>query len=138
MLSADARHAIGWQWGACGWRSCGAQADASQSLAKLRANLGMVVPLEARFYLDVAKRALDEILAVGVAERQLDAALPSEYLDKATLNLFLVNDDEEHPFLMPERRGADVSEEEVVERERALLREAGLADLAESYQGDAN
>ena len=41
--------------GACGNRHCGAQADAAQALCKLRANLGMIVPLEALFYLDVAK-----------------------------------------------------------------------------------
>jgi hypothetical protein len=66
-LGAQERAAIGWEWGACGWRRCGAQADVSQALAKLRANLGMIVPLEALFYLDVAKRGADEIIAIGVA-----------------------------------------------------------------------
>ncbi len=127
-LSAEAREAVGWQWGACGWRRCGAQADASQSLSKLRANLGMLVPAEALFYLDIAKRAVDEILQLGVAEGLVDAsALPSsEYLPKETLQLFLVEDDEEHPFLMPERKAAEVTEEQVEDAERELLREAGL------------
>ena len=52
--------------GACGWRQCGAQADAAQSLCKLRANLGMVVTRSSP-YLDVAKRSLDEVLQIGVS-----------------------------------------------------------------------
>ena len=59
VLSTDTRRAIGWEWGACGWRLCGAQADATQALCKLIANLGMATSIEARFYLDVAKRAVD-------------------------------------------------------------------------------
>lgn len=90
-LSPDDRKAIGWQWGACGWRQCGAQADAAQSLCKLRANLGMVVPLEARFYLDVAKRSLDEVLQIGVSRGFVRAsALPAaNYLPRETLQLIL-------------------------------------------------
>ena len=37
-LDADARAAVGWEWGQCGNRRCGAQADAAQALCKLRAN----------------------------------------------------------------------------------------------------
>ena len=55
LIGPEGRADIGWQWGACGNRHCGAQADAAQALCKLRANLGMIVPLEALFYLDVAK-----------------------------------------------------------------------------------
>ena len=55
LIGPEGRADIGWQWGACGNRHCGAQADAAQALCKLRANLGMIVPLEALFYLDIAK-----------------------------------------------------------------------------------
>ena len=72
-LTADQRAAIGWQWGACGWRRCGAQADAAQALSKLRANLGMVVPLEALFYLDVALRSTDEIGAPDARKTPLNS-----------------------------------------------------------------
>lgn len=125
-LGAEARQAIGWQWGACGSRRCGAQADAAQALCKLRANLGMLLPLEALFYLDIAKRALDEILALDRSAAGRAAAPRSEYLSKETLENFLVKDDEEHAFLMPERRGVDPAEAEVEEEERRLLEEAGL------------
>jgi hypothetical protein len=121
MLSADARAGIGWQWGACGWRRCGAQADAAQAMWKLRSNLGMVVPLEALFYLDVAKRAVDEILQLGVSEGFVAAAsVPlSEYLDEDTLGLFLASEGDSQ---------GDVQdpEESVREWEEEVLRAAGL------------
>lgn len=97
VLSGEARASIGWQWGACGWRSCGAQADASQALCKLRANLGMAEPLEARFYLDVAKRAVDEVLQLGAAEGVLRAEqLPrGEYLRREELERLLAADEDD-------------------------------------------
>ena len=39
LIGPEGRADIGWQWGACGNRHCGAQADAAQALCKLRANL---------------------------------------------------------------------------------------------------
>ncbi|KAL1495584.1 hypothetical protein AB1Y20_016945 [Prymnesium parvum] len=115
-LGAEARREVGWAWGACGWRRCGAQADAAQALCKLRANLGMIVPLEALFYLDIAKRALDEIVAIGVAEGFIAAAdVPhSEYLPRETLEMFLVRDDDE---------GGDEASEFLEDYEAAVLRE---------------
>ena len=123
-LSPDARATIGWQWGACGWRRCGAQADGAQAMCKLRANLGMIVPLEALFYLDVAKRAVDEILQLGVSEGLLDGArLPrSTYLDAETLDMFLATDDES---------GDTGATDELREWEEATLRAAGLLDDGE-------
>lgn len=94
-LSREARTAIGWQWGACVWRQCGAQADAAQALWKLRANLGMSAPLEAVYYLDVAERAIDEILQLGARERFLPASsLPRfKYLSAEALAEVLALDD---------------------------------------------
>ena len=96
LLAADSRAAIGWQWGACGWRQCGAQSDAAQAICKLRVNLGMLTPLEARYYLDVAMRAVDEVLFIGASEgyvRRKD--LPrAEYLPAATLDSILAVDEE--------------------------------------------
>lgn len=97
VLSAETRVAIGWQWGACGWRQCGAQADAAQALCKLRANLGMAAPLEALYYLDVAKRAVDEVLQLGAIEGFMErrTLLPSTYLDSADLDVILSVDDDD-------------------------------------------
>lgn len=52
----------------------------------------MIVPLEALFYLDVAKRAIDEMLAIGEERGMIDkGVLPkSEYLPPETLDMFLV------------------------------------------------
>ena len=122
VLDREARAAIGWQWGACGWRQCGAQADAAQALCKLRANMGMIVPLEGLFYLDVAKRAVDEIVAVGAAAG-LGADLPppprSTYLPEETLEQFLVRDSAE---------GGDEIDEYLDEYEEQALREAGIIE----------
>ena len=119
VLSRETRAAIGWQWGACGWRQCGAQADAAQALCKLRANLGMLVPIEALFYIDIAKRALDEVLQLGVLENLLPASeLPeAEYLPAETLDMFLTRDDDE---------GGTEGQDYIEEYERTLLKEAGI------------
>lgn len=97
VLSKNARSSIGWQWGACGWRSCGAQADASQALCKLRVNVGMIAPLEALYYLDVAKRAVDEVLLLGACEGFVQRSeLPhSEYLPAQVLEQLLATDEED-------------------------------------------
>ena len=94
-LSEEWRSAIGWQWGACGWRHCGAQADATQAMSKLRANCEMLVPIEAIFYLDVAKRATDEVIAIGVLGGWLPrSALGDQvYLSRETLELILPPED---------------------------------------------
>ena len=97
VLSHESRAAVGWQWGACGWRQCGAQADASQALWKLRSNLGMLAALEARFYLDVAVRAIDEVLQLCAAEGLLERSrLPrSEYVPRPELERLLAIDEED-------------------------------------------
>ena len=97
FIGAEGRADIGWQWGACGFRRCGAQADAAQALCKLRANLGMVVPIEALFYLDVAKRAIDEVVSVGAsaglgAGAALPRRAPDEYMQPETLDTILVDE----------------------------------------------
>lgn len=94
-LTAEQRATIGWQWGSCGWRHCGAQADAAQALSKLRANCEMLVPVEALFYLDVAKRAVDEMIAIGVSTGwQSHSALGDRtYLPRETLELILPAED---------------------------------------------
>jgi hypothetical protein len=131
VLSAEARAAVGWQWGACGWRRCGAQADAAQALCKLRANLGMASPLEATFYLDVALRALDEILLLGAAEGLIPReGLPrGEYLGPASLDEVLAVDDEEEGAAEPVHKtlGTRLRAEKQFELEEAMLLEGEMA-----------
>ncbi len=134
VLSREARAAIGWQWGACGWRQCGAQADAAQALWKLRANLGMIAPLEARFYLDVAARALDEALQLCEAEGLLARGrLPrADYVPRRALDQLLAADEEDagydgvHKVLGTRLR----AEKQYALEERVLLEEQEAADEA--------
>lgn len=95
VLSSEARSNIGWPWGASGWRRAAAQADAGQALCKLRVNLGMASPREARYYLDVAKRSVDEILLLGASEGLVKReALPErEYLPAQALDEILAVDE---------------------------------------------
>ena len=134
-LSDEARQAVGWQWGACGWRRCGAQADATQSLSKLRANLGMVVPLEALFYLDVANRAIDEVLRLGVNEGYLQASAlpPAEYMPLETLELILPAEDlQSGDANLPVTRGGDNEAEQAVDEYEARMLEELAAQSSQT------
>jgi len=64
LLDNDARTEIGFDWGSCAWRHCGANADAQESLAELYNNAGMLEPFECLFTLDIVERSLRDILAV--------------------------------------------------------------------------
>lgn len=142
VLSRETRWAIGWQWGACGWRQCGAQADAAQALSKLHSNLGMLAPLEALYYLDVAKRAIDELLQLGVAEGLVsESRLPqSEYLPRDVLDRILEADDEDagydgsHKVLGTKLRAEkqfDLEERVLLEQEEMDAEGSGDSDEAE-------
>ena len=72
-LSQEARHEIGFDWGSCAWRHCGAEADAQEALAELYNLSGILEPFECRFVLDIVERSLRDILA----------AVPIKYYDQA-------------------------------------------------------
>lgn len=55
---------IGFDWGSCAWRQCGAWADWQESLDQLDALLGMLEPNEVVFCLDIVERSLRDVLAV--------------------------------------------------------------------------
>ncbi|KAJ1624894.1 hypothetical protein T492DRAFT_1043744 [Pavlovales sp. CCMP2436] len=91
------RSEIGWEWGHCGWRRCGIQADVVQTLCKLREGMGIFVPAEARLYVDVARRGLDELLraleGAGLLTGAESAWLGSRvYLPRDDLDLVLGED----------------------------------------------
>jgi hypothetical protein len=62
--SIAARDEIGFDWGSCAWRHCGAYADAQESLAELYNLVGVLEPFECRFVLDIVERSLRDIFAV--------------------------------------------------------------------------
>jgi len=64
FLSSDVRQEIGFDWGSCAWRRCGAQADAQESLAELYNSIGLFEPFECLFTLDIVDRSLRDILTV--------------------------------------------------------------------------
>ena len=63
-LDYDARQEIGFDWGSCAWRHCGAQADAQEALAELYNSIGLFEPFECLFTIDIVERSLRDILNV--------------------------------------------------------------------------
>ncbi|KAL3800434.1 hypothetical protein HJC23_011671 [Cyclotella cryptica] len=55
---------IGFDWGSCAWRHCGAKADAQEALAELYSSVGMLEPFECRFVIDIIERSIRDILSV--------------------------------------------------------------------------
>jgi len=64
----DAVSEIGFDWGSCAMRHCGALADAEEALDELDHLLGVLEPFEATFCLDVIERSLRDVLAVVPTE----------------------------------------------------------------------
>lgn len=63
---------IGFDWGSCAWRHCGALADIQEALAELRNYLGLYEPFECLFVLDIAERSLRDIISI----------IPSKYMQQ--------------------------------------------------------
>jgi len=87
---------VGFEWGSCAWRHCGAVADAQEAIDELDQLLGVLEPYEAVFCLDIVERSLRDILAVlpwdRASERDLEfyQKLPP-YQGRVSVNQ---NDDE--------------------------------------------
>ncbi len=64
FLSRDARDEIGFDWGSCSWRHCGALSDAQEAIDALEHQVGMLEPFECIYCLDVVERSLRDMLAV--------------------------------------------------------------------------
>jgi hypothetical protein len=62
LRRSDPDAVIGFDWGSCAWRHCGALADAQEALDELDHLLGILDPKEAVFCLDVVERSLRDIL----------------------------------------------------------------------------
>ena len=66
FLSREARDEIGFDWGSCAWRHCGALSDYQEAIDALEYQVGMLEPYECLFVLDVIERSLRDILAVTI------------------------------------------------------------------------
>lgn len=53
---------VGFDWGSCAWRHCGALADLTEALDELDQLLGVLEPYEAVFCLDIVERSLRDIM----------------------------------------------------------------------------
>ena len=62
------QYEIGFDWGSCAWRHCGALADAQEALDELDHLLGVLAPPECLFCLNVVERSLRDILAIVPTE----------------------------------------------------------------------
>jgi hypothetical protein len=65
FLSREARDEIGFDWGSCAWRHCGALSDAQEAIDALEHQVGMLEPFECIYCLDVVERSLRDMLAVS-------------------------------------------------------------------------
>lgn len=93
-LTVEDRVDIGWSWGHCGWRRCGARADVEHNLSKLQEGLGMFVPAEAAYYVDVTTRGIDEMVAICharglLSDEEWSPLAEYRYLDLGSLNAIL-------------------------------------------------
>jgi hypothetical protein len=77
FISQEARDVIGFDWGSCAWRQCGAEADAQESLAELFNLSGILEPFECHFILDVVERSIRDILVI-IPNNDVDLVL-TEY-----------------------------------------------------------
>ncbi|KAL7538277.1 hypothetical protein ACHAXR_008431 [Thalassiosira sp. AJA248-18] len=55
---------IGFDWGSCAWRHCGAKADAQEAIAELYSSVGMLEPFECRFVIDIVERSIRDVLTI--------------------------------------------------------------------------
>lgn len=58
----DTDGVVGFDWGSCAWRHCGAWADAVEALDELDARMGLLEPPEVAFCLDVVERSVRDML----------------------------------------------------------------------------
>jgi len=56
---------IGFDWGSCAWRHCGARADAQEAVAELYSNVGMLEPFECRFIIGKHHRRVNVLVCGG-------------------------------------------------------------------------
>lgn len=62
--STTLNQVVGFDWGSCAWRTCGALADTQEALDELEYLLGVLEPYEAVFCLDICERSIRDILGV--------------------------------------------------------------------------
>jgi hypothetical protein len=87
QFSSDLNEIVGFDWGSCAWRHCGAIADVQEAVDELDQLLGVLEPYEAVFCLDIVERCLRDVLTVvpwkyASADDKLSYASMPVYLPK--------------------------------------------------------
>ncbi|KAG7350710.1 hypothetical protein IV203_010070 [Nitzschia inconspicua] len=79
FLPPEARQVVGFDWGSCAWRHCGALADAQEALDEIEHLLGVLEPFECMFCLDIIERSLRDILSVTAEfqSKELQSRIPA-------------------------------------------------------------
>jgi hypothetical protein len=98
FLPKEARDEIGFDWGSCAWRHCGALSDAQEAIDALEHQVGMLEPFECIYCLDVVERSLRDMLAVT-----------DKYADKSM----------KIPDYIPIQRMSDLSNQDDLDRQDA-------------------
>jgi len=73
LVDTKEEQVVGFDWGSCAWRHCGALADAQEALDELEHLMGVLEPYEAVFCLDVVERSIRDILASINWDNGMDA-----------------------------------------------------------------
>eukprot|EP00536_Pseudo-nitzschia_multiseries_P014499 jgi/Psemu1/327564/estExt_fgenesh1_pg.C_7140005 len=94
FLTREARDEIGFDWGSCSWRHCGALSDAQEAIDALEYQVGMLEPFECIYCLDVVERSLRDILAVTNDYRDSAVKIP-EYIPIQRMSDLSNQDDED-------------------------------------------
>lgn len=86
---------VGFDWGSCAWRHCGAVADTQEAIDELDQLLGVLEPYEAVFCLDIIERSLRDILAVIPWDRAAEQDVVFYHELPAYVSRISVNGDDE-------------------------------------------
>lgn len=79
---------IGFDWGSCAWRHCGAKADAQEAIAELYSNVGMLEPFECRFILGEFMCILSDGMLISVVRTSLSHFAVSHNAKMSLSDLF--------------------------------------------------
>ena len=64
QVTSEMNDVVGFDWGSCAWRHCGAISDIQEAIDEMDQLLGVLEPQEILFCLDIVERSLRDILSV--------------------------------------------------------------------------
>ena len=64
QVSSEMNEVVGFDWGSCAWRHCGAISDIQEAIDEMDQLLGVLEPHEILFCIDIVERSLRDMLSV--------------------------------------------------------------------------